>query len=42
MNAKNNKSNRTPKPTLLRDQSKSLKLRTGLKAGRKAGKDQQD
>ena len=35
MNAKNKKSIRDSKPMLLRDQSKTLKLKTGLKAGGK-------
>ena len=34
MNAKKNKSIWDIKPTLLRDQSKALKLKTGIKAGR--------
>ena len=38
MNAKKNKSIRNSKPTLLRDQSKALKLKTGLKAGKKGEK----
>lgn len=33
MNAKNRKPIRNSKPTLLRDRSKQLKLKTGLKAG---------
>ena len=33
MNAKKNKSILDSKPTLLRDQRKALKLKTGLKAG---------
>ena len=39
MNVKKNKSVPDSKPTLLRDQSKALKLKTGLKAGKipKAG-----
>jgi len=37
MNAKKSKAVQNSKPTLLRDQSKQLKLKTGLKAGRKAG-----
>ena len=36
MKAKTSKSVQDTKPTLLRDQSKQLKLKTGLKAG-KAG-----
>ena len=33
MNAKKSKSTQDSKPTLLRDKSKALKLKTGLKAG---------
>jgi hypothetical protein len=33
MNAKKNKPISDSKPTILRDQSKPLKLKTGLKAG---------
>jgi len=34
MNAKRNKSILASKPTLLRDQSKPLKIKSGLKAGK--------
>ena len=34
MNAKQKKSIHDSKPTLLRDQRKTLKLKTGLKAGK--------
>ena len=34
MKAKKSKSIQNSKPTLLRDQSKQLKLKTGLKAGK--------